>query len=143
VTFLLNFRNIHGIGSSESTRFPEGLVLGNSGKPVTLETLSLTKFSRHVFQEQETHDFRKSGTCEASNSRMREVRESEFGEEMGSQTCGSPEPQAGDGANFGGRPIRESVGDSVRESRARTCTNRRRSEGRFGNLSRTQFGSHA
>jgi hypothetical protein len=27
-------------------------VLGNSGKPVTLETLSLTKFSKHVFQEQ-------------------------------------------------------------------------------------------
>jgi hypothetical protein len=50
-------------------------VLGNSGEPVTLETLSLTKFSRHVFQEQETHDFRKSGTREASNSRMREVRE--------------------------------------------------------------------
>jgi hypothetical protein len=25
-------------------------VLGNSGKPVTLETLSLTKFSKHVFQ---------------------------------------------------------------------------------------------
>jgi hypothetical protein len=28
----------------------EGTV-GNSGKPVTLETLSLTKFSKHVFQE--------------------------------------------------------------------------------------------
>jgi hypothetical protein len=27
-------------------------MLGNSGKPVTLETLSLTKFSEHVFQEQ-------------------------------------------------------------------------------------------
>jgi hypothetical protein len=26
------------------------VVLGNSGKPVTLETLSLTKFSKHVFQ---------------------------------------------------------------------------------------------
>jgi hypothetical protein len=25
-------------------------LLGNSGKPVTLETLSLTKFSKHVFQ---------------------------------------------------------------------------------------------
>jgi hypothetical protein len=49
VTFLLNFRRIRGIGSSESTRFPKGLVLGNSGKPVTLETLSLTKFSKHVF----------------------------------------------------------------------------------------------
>jgi hypothetical protein len=35
---------------SESTRFPEGLVLGNSGKPVTLETSSLTKFLRYVFR---------------------------------------------------------------------------------------------
>jgi hypothetical protein len=51
-------------------------VLGNSGKPVTLEMLSLTKFSKHVFQEQETRDFRKPGTRETSNSRMREVRES-------------------------------------------------------------------
>jgi hypothetical protein len=76
VTFLLNFRRIREIGSSESTRFPEGLVLGNSGKPVTLETLSLTKLLRHVFQGQETHDFRKSGNCEASNSQKREVQES-------------------------------------------------------------------
>jgi hypothetical protein len=51
-------------------------VLGNSGKPVTLETLSLTKFSKHVFQGQGVHDFRKPGTCEASNLRMCEVRES-------------------------------------------------------------------
>jgi hypothetical protein len=61
VTFLLNFRNVCGIGSSESTRFPEGLVLGNSGKPVTLETSSLTKFLRYVFQEQGIHDFQESG----------------------------------------------------------------------------------
>jgi hypothetical protein len=40
-------------------------VLGNSGKPVTLETLSLTKFLRYVFQDQGTHNFRKPGTCEA------------------------------------------------------------------------------
>jgi hypothetical protein len=51
-------------------------LLGNSGKPVTLETLSLTKFSKHVFQGQGIRDFRKPGTCEASNSRMCEVRES-------------------------------------------------------------------
>jgi hypothetical protein len=115
---------------------------GNSGKPVTLETLSLTKFLRHVFQEQETHDFRKPETCEASDSRMREIRESWCGEEMGSRTCGIPEPRAGDGANFGGQPIHESVGDPVRESRAKTCMNIRRSESRFGNLSRAWFGSH-
>jgi hypothetical protein len=34
----------------------------------------LTKFLRHVFQEQGTRDFRRPGTCEASNSRMCEVR---------------------------------------------------------------------
>jgi hypothetical protein len=34
----------------------------------------LTKFLRHVFQEQGAHDFRRPGTCEASDSRMREVR---------------------------------------------------------------------
>jgi hypothetical protein len=38
--------------------------------------VKLTKFLRHVFQVQETHDFRKPVTCEASNSRMCEVRES-------------------------------------------------------------------
>jgi hypothetical protein len=53
-------------------------------------------------------------------------------EEIGSRTCGSPEPRAGDGANFGGRPIRESVEGSVRESRARTCANRRRSKADSG-----------
>jgi hypothetical protein len=105
-------------------------VLGNLGKPVTLETLSLTKFIRHVFQGQETHDFRKPGTCEASDSRMCEIRGSWFGEEVESRTCGRPEPRAGDGTNFGRWPIRESVGDRVRDSRAKTCTNLRRSGSR-------------
>jgi hypothetical protein len=50
-------------------------VLGNSGKHVTLETSSLTEFSKHVFQEQGFRDSRKSGTCESSNSRMCSVRE--------------------------------------------------------------------
>jgi hypothetical protein len=99
-------------------------VLGSSGKPVTLVTLSLTKFLRHVFQGQETHDFRKHGTCGALNSLMCEVQESWFGGVIGSRTCEGPEPQAGGGANFGGRPVRESVEDPVRESRAKTCTNR-------------------
>jgi hypothetical protein len=53
-----------------------GEVLGNSGKPVTLETLSLTKFSKHVFQEQGIRNSRKPGTYEVSNSRMCRVRES-------------------------------------------------------------------
>jgi hypothetical protein len=58
----------------------------------------------------------------------REVRESWFGEEVGSRTCGSTEPRAGDRANFGGRPIRESVKGLVRESQVKTFTNRRRSK---------------
>jgi hypothetical protein len=103
-------------------------MLGNSGKPVTLVTLSLTKFLRHVFQGQETHDFRKHRTCEAPNSRMCEVRESWFGGVIGSRTCEGPEPQAGGGANFGGRPVRESVEDPVREFHVKTFTNRRRSK---------------
>jgi hypothetical protein len=52
-------------------------VLGNSGKPVTLETSSLTEFSKYVFQEQGTRDSRKSGTCEVPNSRMCGIRESD------------------------------------------------------------------
>jgi hypothetical protein len=109
--------------NDDQTWVPAGL-LGNSGKPVILETLSLTNFLRHVFQGQGTHDFRKPGTCEASNSRMCEVRESWFGEVMGSRTCGSPESRAGDGANVGRWPIWESVKDPVRELHAKTCTNR-------------------
>jgi hypothetical protein len=61
---------------------------------------------------------------------MRKIRGSWFGEEVESRTCGSPESRADDGANFGRWPIRESVGDPVRESRAGTCTNLRRSESR-------------
>jgi hypothetical protein len=80
------------------------------------------------FQGQETHDFRKPGTREASDSRMHKIRGSWFGEEVESRTCGSPESRAGDGVNFGRWPIRESVRDPVRESRAGTCTNLRRSE---------------
>jgi hypothetical protein len=53
-----------------------GALLGNSGKPVTLETSSLTEFSKHVFQELGIRDSRKSGTCGVSNSRMCRVRES-------------------------------------------------------------------
>jgi hypothetical protein len=50
-------------------------VLGNSGKPVTLETSSLTELSKYVFQEQGIRESRESGTCEVSNSRMCRVRE--------------------------------------------------------------------
>jgi hypothetical protein len=57
------------------------ILLGNSGKPATLETSSLTEFSKYVFQEQGICDSRESGTYEVSNSRMCGVRESGFGEE--------------------------------------------------------------
>jgi hypothetical protein len=76
-------------------------VLGNSGKPVALETLSMTKFLRCVFQEQGIHDFRKPGTCEASDSRICEVRGSRFEEDMESRVRGSSESRTGGGANFG------------------------------------------
>jgi hypothetical protein len=36
--FYRNSRFVRGIGLSESTRFPEGLVLGIGQKPFTLET---------------------------------------------------------------------------------------------------------
>jgi hypothetical protein len=68
-------------------------MLGNSGKPVTLETSGITKFSKYVFQEQGMRDSRKSGTCEVTNSRMCRIRESWFGEKAEPRTCGSPESQ--------------------------------------------------
>jgi hypothetical protein len=106
------------VGEFRKTRHPQ-----NVKSDKVLET---------CFQGQGIHDFRKPGTCEASDSQMCEVRESWFGEEMGSRTCGSPEPRAVDGTNFGGRPIREFVEDPDRESRAKTCTNRWRAKADSG-----------
>jgi hypothetical protein len=133
---LLWLCHTHLSGSLHLTR-----LLGNSGKPVTLETLGLTKFSKHVFQEQGIHDFRKPGTRGASNSRICKVRGSWFGEEVESRTCGSPESWTVDGPNLGGQPIRESVEGWLRESGAWTCANQRRSEGQFGKLLKTLFES--
>jgi hypothetical protein len=45
------------------------ILLGNSGKPVTLETLSLTKFLRHVFQKRELTIF---GGLEPAKPQIRE-----------------------------------------------------------------------
>jgi hypothetical protein len=92
-------------------------VLGNSGKSVTLETSSLTEFSKYVFQEQGICDSRKSGTCKVSNSRMCGVREFWFGEEAESWTCGSPESQL------------------LMDRTSEIC--------RFGNLVKTLFGTQA
>jgi membrane peptidoglycan carboxypeptidase len=50
--------------------------LGNSEKPITLETSSLTKFLRYVFQGQDIYDFQESWTCEALESRTCDFRES-------------------------------------------------------------------
>jgi hypothetical protein len=115
------------VGEFTKTRHPR-----NVGFNKVLET---------CFQVQGIRDFRKPGTYEASNSRICEVRGSWFGEEMESRTCGSPESWAVEGPNFGGRPIWESVKGWVRELRARTCANQRRSESQFGNLLKTQFRS--
>jgi hypothetical protein len=108
---------LHCVGEFRKTRHPRNVKFDK-----VLETcFSGTGNSR----------FRKPGTCEASDSRMREIRGSWFGEEVESRTCGSPKPRAGDGVNFGRWPIRESVGDPVRESRAKTCMNLRGSESRI------------
>jgi hypothetical protein len=89
-----------------------------------LETLSLTKFLRYVFHEQGIHDFRESGTSDASDSRTCEFRASWIGEDSGSWTRGSLEPRTSKGTNFGWQLIRESVGSPVRKSCAEKFTNR-------------------
>jgi hypothetical protein len=63
-------------------------LLGDSGKPVTLETSSLTKFLRCVFQVQRIRDFQESWTCEVSESRTCDFWESWI--------CGASESRTGD-----------------------------------------------
>jgi hypothetical protein len=48
--FLLKFNDFRGIGSSESTRFPEGLVLGNSGKICDPRNVGLDEIHEISFQ---------------------------------------------------------------------------------------------
>jgi hypothetical protein len=55
--FLPKFKSFRGNGSSESTRSPEGLVLGNSVKPLHPRNVGLSKF---VEQVRERGDMRKS-----------------------------------------------------------------------------------
>jgi hypothetical protein len=108
-------------------------MLGNSGKPATLETSSLTKFLRYVFQgqgkcnfqeswtyeasESRTCNFRESWAYEASESRTCDSRESWTCETSGSWTCGSLESRTGEVTNFGGRKIRESARSLFQKSR--------------------------
>jgi hypothetical protein len=107
-------------------------VLGNSGKPVTLETSSLTKFLRCVFQgqsirdfqeswicevsESRTGDFRESWICEASESRACDFRESWTCEASESRTCGSLESRISEVMNFRRRETQECVGGLVGRS---------------------------
>jgi hypothetical protein len=50
VTFLLKFKDFRGIGSMESTRFPEGLVLGNSGKTCPPRNIEFDEIHEMSFQ---------------------------------------------------------------------------------------------
>jgi hypothetical protein len=90
-------------------------VLGNSGKPVTLETLSLTKFSKHVFRGREFTTF---GSLEPEKPRIREC------------------------AKFGNLDSVKKWGHERAEARSLELSMARTSEeGQFGNLLKTQFGS--
>jgi hypothetical protein len=48
--FLLKFKNFCGIGSLESTRFAEGLVLGNSGKTCPARNIEFDEIHEMSFQ---------------------------------------------------------------------------------------------
>jgi hypothetical protein len=91
------------------------LVLGNLGKLVTLETLSLTKFSKHVFKSREFTIF---GSLEPVKPRIREC------------------------AKFGDLDSVKKWGHEHAEARGLELSVARTSEdGQFGNLSRAEFGS--
>jgi hypothetical protein len=107
-------------------------VLGNSGKPVTLKTSGLTKFSKYVFQEQGIRDYRKPGTCEVTNSRMCRIRESWFGEKAELRTCGSSESQllmarASEDCRFGN--LMKTLFGTQARGHARTCWEARATSG--------------
>jgi hypothetical protein len=55
--FLPEFKSFRGNGSSESTRFPEGLVLGKSVNPLHPRNVGLSKFMEQV---RESGDMKKS-----------------------------------------------------------------------------------
>jgi hypothetical protein len=69
VTFLLKFRNVHGIGSSESTRFPDSV--GEFRKARHPRNVEVNEICDASFQGQRTHDDMESGIHEVSKSRMR------------------------------------------------------------------------
>jgi hypothetical protein len=49
--FLPKFKGFHGYGSSESTRFLEGLVLGNLVKPCHPRNVGLSKFINRLSRQ--------------------------------------------------------------------------------------------
>jgi hypothetical protein len=113
------------------------LVLGNSGKYITLETSKSNGILKVCF----------SG---ARNSRIQEVwdlRSLEFADVQSSgnlvrrrdgvMNMRKPGISTVGGPNFGDFPIRESSEDSVRDSGARICTNLLGNESQFENLLKT------
>jgi hypothetical protein len=93
------------------------VLLGNSGKPVIIETLSLTKFSKHDFQGREFTIF---GSLEPVKPRIREC------------------------AKFWNLDLVKKWGHKHAEARSLELSMARTSEdGRFRNLSGAKFGSHA
>jgi hypothetical protein len=130
-------------------------VLGNLGKPVTLETLRLTKFLRHVFRNRELTIFRGLGPAKPRIRECTKFRDRDSGKTWSREHAEAQnlklamartneEAKADSGICRGPtsgvarediheptkkrRPIRESVGDPVRESRVKTFTNWRRSK---------------
>jgi hypothetical protein len=56
--FLPEFKSFRGNGSSESTHFPEGLVLGNSGKTFHSRNVGFAKIHEISFQVMSKNDSR-------------------------------------------------------------------------------------
>jgi hypothetical protein len=109
-------------------------VLGNSGKPVTLGTLSLTKFSKYVFQEAGNSRLSRAWnlwSLEFTNVLSSGILIRQRGEVA---SVRKPGISTNDSPNFGEPPIRESDEDPVRGSGAWTSTNQRGSKDQFGNL---------
>jgi hypothetical protein len=131
VTFLLNFRNVRGIGSSESTRFPEGLVLGNSGKSVTLETSSLTKFLRYVFRDKALAIFRNLGPTKPRSRKHAIFR-----------NLGPAKPRSREHAIFGNlESAKPRSHEHTKVWNLEPVKSRTSEDGKFGNLSEVWFGS--
>jgi hypothetical protein len=85
--FLLKFKGFRGIGSSESARFPEGLVLGNSGKTCHPRNVGFDENHEISFQGGWFYEDLESWTCEALKSRTCEDLESWICEALKSRTC--------------------------------------------------------